>query len=311
MTSYNFKTTWETEQQRVQQRNGTLSHMDERTGPTALVLNLVHLPLASTVAALEAGSAEAAKEHPGVRVTVVVLRMLSAGFSSVQTDGGGEGGKRGMKGGPPQRPGLRPRYGSMENGSVLLHSYELINKKGTYTKGGLSESFICLSPGLQQFTSISAPSARLLPCCDPPRAYRHGHLHQGLRQPDVGCLRQGVRQRHRLVPGSQPLSQKLPPPCSVVWLQDDCLHHGGQLAVVQFGTRSMSSTAVESGNMLDIKTMCPLTEGTLDAPRLLPAGLLCRTMAEASARREAFLAGAEVCETKREVRLQFLPTRPP
>ena len=86
---------------------------------------------------------------------------------------------------------------------------------------------------------------------------------------------------------------------------------GGQLAVVQFGTRSMSSTAVESGNMLDIKTMCPLTEGTLDAPRLLPAGLLCRTMAEASARREAFLAGAEVCETKREVRLQFLPTRPP
>ena len=84
-----------------------------------------------------------------------------------------------------------------------------------------------------------------------------------------------------------------------------------QLAVVQFGTRSMSSTAVESGNMLDIKTMCPLTEGTLDAPRLLPAGLLCRTMAEASARREAFLAGAEVCETKREVCLQFLPTRPP
>ena len=74
--------------------------------------------------------------------------------------------------------------------------------------------------------------------------------------------------------------------------------------MVQFGTRSMSSTAVESGNMLDIKTMCPLTEGTLDAPRLLPAGLLCRTMAEASARREAFLAGAEVCETKREVRLQ-------
>ena len=147
MTSYNFQTTWETEQQRVQQRNGTLSHMDERTGPTALVLNLVHLPLASTVAALEAGSAEAAKEHPGVRVTVVLLRMLSAGFSSVQTDGGGEGGKRGMKGGPPQRPGLRPRYGSMENGSVLLHSYELINKKGTYTKGGLSDSFICLSPG--------------------------------------------------------------------------------------------------------------------------------------------------------------------
>ena len=74
-----------------------------------------------------------------------------------------------------------------------------------------------------------------------------------------------------------------------------------QLAVVQFGTRSMSSTAVESGNMLDIKTMCPLTEGTLNSPRLLPAGLLCRTMAEASARREAFLAGAEVCETKREV----------
>ena len=74
--------------------------------------------------------------------------------------------------------------------------------------------------------------------------------------------------------------------------------------MVQFGTRSMSSTAVESGNMLDIKTMCPLTEGTLDAPRLLPAGLLCRTMAEASARREAFLAGAEVCETKREVCLQ-------
>jgi hypothetical protein len=67
-----------------------------------------------------------------------------------------------------------------------------------------------------------------------------------------------------------------------------------QLAIVQFGTRSMSSTAVESGNMLDIKGMHALPEYSIDTPRLLPIGLLCKTMADATARREGFLAGSEV-----------------
>ena len=67
-----------------------------------------------------------------------------------------------------------------------------------------------------------------------------------------------------------------------------------QLAIVQFGTRSMSSTAVESGNMLDIKGMHALPEYTIDTPRMIPSGLLFRTMAETTARREAFLAGSEV-----------------
>ena len=50
--------------------------------------------------------------------------------------------------------GPRARYGAMENGNVLLHSYELINKKGTYTKGSLSDSFICLSPGMIVSTKV-------------------------------------------------------------------------------------------------------------------------------------------------------------
>ena len=50
--------------------------------------------------------------------------------------------------------GPRARYGAMENGNVLLHSYELINKKGTYTKGSLSDSFICLSPGMVVSTKV-------------------------------------------------------------------------------------------------------------------------------------------------------------
>ena len=69
-----------------------------------------------------------------------------------------------------------------------------------------------------------------------------------------------------------------------------------QLALVQFGTRSMSSTAVESGNMLDIKNLAPLPSYILSSPRLLPAGLLAPTVAAAGTRREAFLAGEAVPE---------------
>jgi hypothetical protein len=57
-----------------------------------------------------------------------------------------------------------------------------------------------------------------------------------------------------------------------------------QLALVQFGTRSMSSTAVESGNMLDIKNLAPLPSYILSSPRLLPAGLLVSTAYPTTAR---------------------------
>ena len=73
-----------------------------------------------------------------------------------------------------------------------------------------------------------------------------------------------------------------------------------QLAIVQFGTRSMSSTAVESGNMLDIKTMHSLSECTIDAPRIIPLGLLSKTVSDTTSRREGFLSGAEVSEERRE-----------
>ena len=84
MATNAFMSTWEAEQHRMHQRNGALTPQDERAGPTALVLNLAHLPVAGAVASIEAGGPDAAKDHQGVRVTVVVLRMLSAGFSSVQ-----------------------------------------------------------------------------------------------------------------------------------------------------------------------------------------------------------------------------------
>ena len=158
MLSSTFKNTWELEQQYRHQRNGALSHMDEKAGPTALVLNLSQLPIASALSTIEAGGADAAKEHPGVRVSMVILRMLSAGFSSVQgdaTEGAGKRGGGGKNNAKTSSFAARPRYGTMENGSVLLHSYELINKKGTYSKGGLSDTFICLSPGKLYTSNMS------------------------------------------------------------------------------------------------------------------------------------------------------------
>ena len=84
-----------------------------------------------------------------------------------------------------------------------------------------------------------------------------------------------------------------------------------QLAIVQFGTRSMSSTAVESGNMLDIKGMHALPEYSIDTPRLLPIGLLCKTMADATARREGFLTGSEVPTAPSSLALALAPALAP
>ena len=118
--------TWLLEQEHLNARHGSLAAPDERPNPTALVLNLSAIPVASTLAAIEAAG-DSGKDHTGVRATFVVLRMLSPGWSSAPSAEDGAGGKRGRFSKPSSAP--KEKYGTMVDGHVLLHSYDLLNKK--------------------------------------------------------------------------------------------------------------------------------------------------------------------------------------
>jgi hypothetical protein len=143
-----FRKSWLAYNELVIQRHGTMHRVNEQPNASALVLNLTHLNIKSSLAALVEGDADA-KEHPGVRLTFVIIKMLSAGFSSFQPDGNDAGKRKaGGRGGASASNAPKERYGRMVDDSVILHSYELLNKKGVRCKGGRSEQFVVLSPGM-------------------------------------------------------------------------------------------------------------------------------------------------------------------
>ena len=141
-----FRQSWLSAYNERVQRNGTLHRTNEQPGVSALVLNLTNIDLKNV---LDAAQVDDGKDHPGVRVTFAILRILSPGFASFQADGH-ESGKRkaGGKGsGASSAP--KERYGRMQgDGMVVMHSYELLNKKGAFSKGWPSEKCIVLAPGM-------------------------------------------------------------------------------------------------------------------------------------------------------------------
>ena len=139
-----FRKSWLASNEKAIQSHGTMHRANEMPGVSALVLNLTHISL-KALAGLEPESAEA-KEHAGVRVTFAILRILSPGFSAYQPDANENGKRKGGRGGGSSGP--KERYGRMEGDSVALHSFELMNKKGVYSKGARSEEFVMLSPGM-------------------------------------------------------------------------------------------------------------------------------------------------------------------
>ena len=143
-----FRQTWLAQHELSMQRHATLHRVNEQPGATALVLNLTPINLRSAMESISTEQADAS-EHPGVRVTFAIIRMLSAGFSAFQPEAADPGKRKaGARGGAATNT-PKERYGQMQaDGSVMLYSYALSNKKGVYSKGERGEQFIVVAPGM-------------------------------------------------------------------------------------------------------------------------------------------------------------------
>ena len=71
---------WQSVERNVQLKAGNVGKVVDKPGPTALVLNLTHIAVSATKTALSKASVDEVKNHKGVRVTFMVLQMVSPGM---------------------------------------------------------------------------------------------------------------------------------------------------------------------------------------------------------------------------------------
>ena len=153
-----FVNTWQSMEQAVQQRLGQMPKVAEQAGPMALVLNLSRIPVEDTVSALEKNPDEA-KNHPGVRTTFVILRLLHPGWSSVSATADKDSSIPKSKAGAAKAPStaapeVKEKLSSSFGEHVLMHSYDLVNQRGIYTRCGRSTEYLALSPGMVISTKV-------------------------------------------------------------------------------------------------------------------------------------------------------------
>jgi hypothetical protein len=148
-----FINTWQSVEQAMQQKGGQLPKVAEQAGPMALVLNLSRIPVADTRTALEKNPDEA-KNHPGVRTTFVILQMLHPGWSSVSTDKDPMSKSKVGAAKTATATEVKEKLSSSFGEHVLMHSYDLINQRGTYTRCGRSNEYMALSPKMVITTKV-------------------------------------------------------------------------------------------------------------------------------------------------------------
>ena len=213
---------WQSSEQTCQKKMTTYPNLMKLANPTFIVLNLSHVPVSSVSSVLEASGPEEAKNHKGVRVTFMVLKVVSPGWTSVgvaggEKDGGGANSnnnsimmKKGVGVGSRNGGGgskaaavareVQEKLGMMAGDSVLMYSYDLTNVRGTYMKMGRSEECIAVSPGM--------------------------------------VLSMMVWGRNFMTVFKEQKGEDL---------------HAFDIGIVQMGTRSMQSNAAEKGQMLEMK----------------------------------------------------------
>ena len=150
-----FINTWQSVEQAMQQKGGQLPKVAEQAGPMALVLNLSRISVADTRSALEKNPDEA-KNHPGVRTTFVILQMLHPGWSSVSTSPDKDTMSKSKVGAAKTATTteVKEKLSSSFGEHVLMHSYDLINQRGTYTRCGRSNEYMALSPKMVITTKV-------------------------------------------------------------------------------------------------------------------------------------------------------------
>ena len=146
------------EQSLQQQKRNQLPRLPEQAGPVALVLNLSRVPVAETWDLLGSATDDVKKNHPGVRTTFLILQMMHPGWSSVSASEGKEpinnNNKGGGGSGGKQKSEPKDKLSSSYGEHVLMHSFNLVNQRGTYTRGARSKECFALSPGMIMSTKV-------------------------------------------------------------------------------------------------------------------------------------------------------------
>lgn len=145
--------TWQSSQEVIACRSGALpTSMKELPNATALVLNLQHVEVRSTLEKLGMSTPEEIKAHKALRATFVIVKMLFAGFTYIDTEGGDKDFKyRDQKGSAKPKGGPKDKLGAFDQGGsehVILNCYKIESKKGIYKPSRRLEECVALSPGM-------------------------------------------------------------------------------------------------------------------------------------------------------------------
>ena len=246
---------WQASEQASQRKMAALPKSLEAANPSFLVLNLGRVPVSSVGAAIEAGGLEEAKTHKGARVTFMVLKALSPGWTSVSPAGSDKenAGKKpaasGRGGAYKPPPEIKDKLNHLLDGEhVLMHSYDLVNLRGVYMRSTRSSDCIAISPGMVLSMMV----------------WGKGFL-------------------------------------SVFKEQKGSDFMPFDIGVIQMSTKSMQSTAVESGQILEIKSFTRMDGASLGGARLLGHGILSNSLKECAVQRSRFADGSHIGELSSEL----------
>jgi hypothetical protein len=140
---------WQSSQETLASKYGALPNLKEMPNALALVLNLQHIEVKSTVEKLQNATDEEKKAHKALRTTFVIVKMLFPGFTYIDTDNEKDA-KYQKKGATKGSGAPKEKLGHLDDciDHVILHTYKMESKKGVYRASKRLEECIALSPGM-------------------------------------------------------------------------------------------------------------------------------------------------------------------
>jgi hypothetical protein len=140
---------WQSTHEVISSKFGALPTIKEPPNSIALVLNLQHMDVKSTLEKLQGASPEEIKAHKALRSTFVIVKMLYPGFTFIDLDN--EKDSKFAKNKSTGVKGAKDKLGHFDEGNsdnVILHTYKIESKKGVYRASKRLEDCIALSPGM-------------------------------------------------------------------------------------------------------------------------------------------------------------------
>lgn len=143
---------WQSSQEALSSKYGTLPALKEPPNAIALVMHLLPVEVKKTLEKLSSATDEEKKAHKALRTTFAVVKIISSGWSFVETDGEKTKGK-GKGPAAASANGVKERLAFIDDGEngqqhVIFHTYKAENKKGVYTKSKRLDECLALSPGM-------------------------------------------------------------------------------------------------------------------------------------------------------------------